>query len=149
MESGPSKTAAQRRFCWVRPDCLHWEVKQETYLEVRNAQHRWQGQNRELFNNLPLIGEVPHCSTFITPKKWEPKERHTDTKEAKKVVWGRGGAGNLKKTTTNTSLDAEFSPIVYLAFPSFHRAPYHWTTIIPSYGFPNRTMYTVPSQGSQ
>ncbi len=40
MESGPSKTAAQRRFCWVRPDCLHWEVKQETYLEVRNAKHR-------------------------------------------------------------------------------------------------------------
>ena len=36
----PSKTAAQRRFCWVRPDCLHWEVKQETYLEVRNAKHR-------------------------------------------------------------------------------------------------------------
>jgi len=23
MESGPFKTAAQRRFCWVRPDCLH------------------------------------------------------------------------------------------------------------------------------
>ncbi len=40
MESGPSKTAAQRRFCWVRPDCLNWEVKQEPYLEVRNAKHR-------------------------------------------------------------------------------------------------------------
>jgi hypothetical protein len=40
MESGPSKTAAQRRFCWVRPDCLHWEAKQEIYLEVRNAKHR-------------------------------------------------------------------------------------------------------------
>jgi hypothetical protein len=39
-EPGPSKTAAQRRFCWVRPDCLHWEVKQETYLKVRNAKHR-------------------------------------------------------------------------------------------------------------
>ncbi len=47
------------------------------------------------------------------------------------------GAGDLKKKK-NTPLDAEFSPIVYLAFPSFHRAPYHWTTIIPSYGFPNR-----------
>ena len=40
MESGPSKTVAQRRFCWVRPDCLHWEVKQERYYEVRNAKHR-------------------------------------------------------------------------------------------------------------
>ncbi len=48
------------------------------------------------------------------------------------------GAGNLKKKTTNTSLNAEFSPMVYLAFPSFHRAPYHWTKLIPSYGFPNR-----------
>ena len=34
MESGPSKTVAQRQFCWARPDCLHWEAKQERYCEV-------------------------------------------------------------------------------------------------------------------
>ncbi len=69
MESGPSKTVAQRRFCWVRTDCLLWEVKQETYLEFRNAKHRRQGHDRELFNNLPLTGEEPHCSILIMPKK--------------------------------------------------------------------------------
>jgi hypothetical protein len=40
------------------------------------------------------------------------------------------------KNKKNTPLDAEFSPIMYLAFPSFQRASYHWTTIIPSRGLP-------------
>jgi hypothetical protein len=52
----------------------------------------------------------------------------------------------------DTPLDAEFPPIKYLAFPSFQRTPYHWTTIIPSYGFPhcekNKIGYTVSSQGN-
>jgi hypothetical protein len=26
---------------------------------------------------------------------------------------------------------------MYLAFPSFQHTPYHWTTIIPSHGFPH------------
>ena len=40
MESGPSKTVAQRQFTWVRPDCLHWEVKKEKYYKVFKAKHR-------------------------------------------------------------------------------------------------------------
>ena len=53
---------------------------------------------------------------------------------------GKGWCGKFEKKKTNTSLDADFSPILYLTVPSFHRAPYHWTTIIPSYGFFNNSL---------
>jgi hypothetical protein len=96
-----------------------------------------QGQDRELYCNLSLTGEVLHFSTLATPKNGDPKKRQTDTKGTKSA-FERGWCRRFEKKKSNTPLDAEFSPIVYLAFPSFHRAPYHWTTIIPSYGFPNR-----------
>ncbi len=71
-------------------------------------------------------------------KTMKDQKRKTDTKEAKKC-FGQGMVGNFAKKTTNTSMDAEFSPIIrILAFSYFHRAPYHWTTMIPSYGFFNR-----------
>ena len=80
---------------------------------------------------------VLQCSTFVSPSRSQTKKNFRHNRGQKSVFKGVG-AGNLKKKKTNTSLDADFSPILYLTFPSFHRAPYHWTTIIPSYGFSNR-----------
>jgi hypothetical protein len=54
------------------------------------------------------------------------QKKDTQTQRKQKSGFERGWCGKFEKKTTNTSLDAEFSPIVYLAFPSFHRAPYHW-----------------------
>jgi hypothetical protein len=111
-------------------------AKQEKLWEVRDAWHTQQGQDRELCPILHLIGEVLHCSIPPTPSPPKPKKRMRERKRRKSVffrVWG----GRFKKKTTNTSVDTEFSPIMCLAFPSFHSTPHHWITIIPSHGFPH------------
>jgi hypothetical protein len=60
------------------------------------------------------------------------------------VVWRGVGAGDLKKTKDmNTPLEAEFPHIMYLAFPSFQRTPYHWTTIIPSHDMDFFTVWEI------
>ncbi len=120
MESGASKTAAQRRFCWVRPDCLHWKVKKEKYFEVRHAKHRWQRQNRELLNNLPLIGEVLDYSTLTTPKQWKTNKENRH-KRSKKVFWSRDGGEFCKKNNEHIygcRIFANHSDPRFFLFPS-------------------------------
>ena len=63
---GPSKLT----FCWGGGGQPTWAIeKNEKYDELRDGRHMRQGQDRELYPNLPLIGEVLHCSTPPTPKR--------------------------------------------------------------------------------
>ena len=107
------------------------------YLKVSGTGYMWEGQKTELYSSPPTASLVVQCSALISSSRSQTKKNFRHNRGQKNVFKGVG-AGNLKKNTTNTSLDADFSPILYLTFPSFHRAPYHWTTIIPSYGFSNR-----------
>jgi hypothetical protein len=63
--------------------------KNEKYYELRDVRHRQQGQDRELYPNLSLIGEVLHCSTPPTPKRSKT--------EGKKKWFGKGWCGRFKK----------------------------------------------------
>jgi hypothetical protein len=111
-------------------------AKQEKLWEVRDAWHTQQGQDRELCPILHLIGEVLHCSIPPTPSPPKPKKRLRETKGWKSVFF-RGWGGRFKKKTTSTSVNAKFSPIMCVAFPSIHSTFHQWKTIIPSYGFPH------------
>ncbi len=63
--------------------------KKEKYLELRDVRHRQQGQDRELYPNLPLIGEVQHCSTPPTPKR--------SNTEGRKKWFGEGLVREIQK----------------------------------------------------
>ncbi len=102
-------------------------AKQEKFWEVRQATHTQQGQDRELYPFLHLIGEVLHCNTPPTPSRPKPKKRMRERKRRKSVsfrVWG----GRFKKNKKRTH---------QCAFPSFHSTPNQWKPIIPSHGFPH------------
>ncbi len=58
--------------------------KNEKYYKLRDGRHRRQGQDRELYPILPLIGEVLHCNTPPTPKRSNQKKRNTQTEGTKK-----------------------------------------------------------------
>ena len=137
MESGPSKTVPQRRFCWVALACLHWKGKRRQKVEsVRNWLHGGGTENGALL--IPphcQPGTAVQCPHFFIQV---PDQKKLQTQHGPKKCFFWGWCGKFEKKKTSTSLDADFSPILYLTFPSFHRAPYHWTTIIPSYGFSNR-----------
>jgi hypothetical protein len=108
-------------------------AKQEKFWEVRQATQTQDGQDRELCPILHLIPEVLHLSNLPTPSQPKTKKRMRETEKA--CFLGFEAADSKK--TTNTSVDAEFSPIMCLAFPSFHSTPHHWITMIPSHGFPH------------
>ncbi len=61
-------------------------VKQEKFWEVRQARHTQQGQDRELYPFLQLIGELLHCSTPATPSRPKPKKRMREKKRQKSVL---------------------------------------------------------------
>jgi hypothetical protein len=111
-------------------------AKQEKFWEVKQARHTQQGQDRELYPFLHLIGELLHCSTPATPSEPKPK-KESERERGEKVFFLGVGAADSKTKTTRTSVDAKFSPIICLAFPSFHSTPHHWITIIPSHRFPH------------
>ena len=112
-------------------------AKEGKKLKVCETGYMGEGQKTELYSSTPTASLVMQCSALISSSRSQTKKNFRHNRGQKSVFKGVG-AGNLKKKKTNTSLDADFSPILYLTFPSFHRAPYHWTTIIPSYGFSNR-----------
>ena len=52
---GPSKLT----FCWGGGGQPTWAIeKNEKYNELRDGRHMRQGQDRELYPNLPLIGRA-------------------------------------------------------------------------------------------
>jgi hypothetical protein len=55
------------------PACMG-RAKQEKFWEVRDGSHTQEGQDRELYPILHLIGEVQHCSTPPTPPGNTPKK---------------------------------------------------------------------------
>ncbi len=62
---GPSKLT----FCGGGGGQPTWAIeKNEKYDGLRDGRHMRQGQDRKLYPNLPLIGEVLHCNTPPTPK---------------------------------------------------------------------------------
>ena len=56
-----------------------------------------QGQDREAYSNLPLIGAVLGYTTSHTPKRPNPKKKNPQT-EGEKSVFERGWSGREKKT---------------------------------------------------
>ncbi len=117
---------------------------------------------RALYPFLHLIGEVLHCNTPPQLHPGPSPKKECERERGEKVFSLGFGAADSKKTKTNTSVDEEFSPIMGLAFPSFHSTPNQWKPIIPSRGFPHLaqkcfgyygryygTVYTVPCQGNQ
>ena len=71
--------------------------KKEKYYELRDGSMGEQGQDKEAYSNLPLIGTVLECSTSHTPKRPNPKKKNPQT-EGKKSVFERGWSGRKKKT---------------------------------------------------
>ena len=72
--------------------------KEEKYWEVRHDRHVKQGQDRELYWNLPLIGEGLHCSILTTPKEMRAQKQTDRHKGDKKVVLRGGGwCGRFEK----------------------------------------------------
>jgi hypothetical protein len=62
--------------------------KEEKYWEVRHGRHMKQGQDRKLNWNLPLIGEVLHCSTLTMPKKMRAQKKTDRHRGQKRVLRG-------------------------------------------------------------
>ena len=67
------------------------EKKHEKYSELRDGRHREQGQERELYPILHLVGEALQYPTNAKKAK-EKKETHRQ--RAKKVVWRGVGVGD-------------------------------------------------------
>ncbi len=75
-------------------------AKPEKFLEVRQARYTQQGQDRELYPFLHLIGDVLHCSIPPTPSRPKPKKRMRERKRRKGVFF-RVRGGRFKKQRTH------------------------------------------------
>jgi hypothetical protein len=80
-------------------------AKQEKFWEVRQAKHTQQGQDRELYPFLHLIGEVLHCSTPPPPttSRPKPKKRMRERKRQKVFFLGVGAADSKNKNDAHIS----------------------------------------------
>ena len=95
MESGPSKTVAQTRFCWVRPDCLHWERKKREILGIERRQLGGTGAGEgALSESAPnwrgTALQYPHNAKKLKPKK----NKHSD--KGTKKCCGEGLVGEIR-----------------------------------------------------
>ncbi len=132
---GPAKMGRNFGFRWCLRDSLHWEGKGRELLGVETWHaHSGQAGQGDLSEPAPKWGGTtsqypPNPSSAKTPKRNE-----RDKWKAK--CFFRGWGGRFKKKT-NTSVDAEFQPIMCLAFPSFHSTPHQSITIIPSHRLPH------------
>ncbi len=82
--------------------------KKDKYYDSRDGRQGGQGQDRELYPILHLIGEVLHCSTPPTPKKAKPKKRKNTDREQKKW-FGEGLVGwDSKNKTTDRRVVVDF-----------------------------------------
>ena len=123
---------------------------------MRDGSHIQQGQDRELYPILALTGEVLHCSAPPIPERPQPQKRMRETEEQKRGL-ERGWCGRFKNKKRTYHWMRNFC-LSCFALPSFHSTPHHWTTIIPSHGFPHLkfgyygryygTVYTVRRQGN-
>jgi hypothetical protein len=133
--------------CFGRP-------KKGKYQKWGDNRHMEVGQDRELYPNLPLIGEALHCSTPPTP-------RNTQT-EGKKSGLERGWCGKFKRKAypfffLGQSTHRQKADI--LSFPSRGRPPttFYPITVFSSLGAKKKsgiagycgTAYAVPRQGNQ
>ncbi len=107
-------------------DCLHGRGGKREILGIE----RWQTQATGAGQGA-LSDSVPNWRGTALQYPTNAKKVKAQKKKHTGV-----GVGDSKKTT-HTPLDAEFPPIMYLAFHSFQRTPYHWTKTISSHGFCN------------
>ena len=76
--------------------------EKDKYYELKDGRQGEQGQDRELYLILHLVGEALHCSTPPTPKRQKQKKKNTQT-EGKKSGLERGWCGRFKKERPNHS----------------------------------------------
>jgi hypothetical protein len=93
-------------------------AKKGKYQKWGDDRHMEVGQDRELYPNLPLIGEALHCSTPPTPKRSNQKKRNTQT-EGKKKWFGEGCKTQNDGQTTGGGYIAYHVPL----FPLFPARP--------------------------
>ena len=91
-----------------------------------------QGQDRELFPILPLIGEVLHSSTPPTPKSSNQK-KETHRQRAKKSGLERGWGGRFKKKNDGQTGGGGFVANHVPLFPLFpaHPLPFDKNNVLP------------------